>query len=55
MLKCPERQAYGDVRVNPFGAALTSAYGDARMQVRKCTLLKPGEKCGEECLQHLAA
>lgn len=55
LLKCPERQAYADIRVNPFGAALTSAYGNPRMHVRKCTLLQRGEKCGENCLQGLAA
>lgn len=55
MLKCPERQAYAHIRVNPFGAALTSAYGDPRMQVRKCTLLEPVEKCEQACLRDLAA
>lgn len=55
LLKCPLRQAYADIRVNPLGAALTSAYGDPQLHVRKCTLLQPGEKCGQECLNKFAA
>ena len=55
LLKCPVHRAYADVRLNPFRAAITSAYGAPQVHVRKCTLLERGEKCGEDCLHDLAA
>ena len=49
-LACPNCLSYGEVKLKPFGAALTSAYGIPRLQVRECTLLAPGEKCDDGCV-----
>ena len=49
-LECPHSHVFGEVKLNRFGAALTSAYGILRLRVRRCTLLAPGEKCDEGCV-----
>ena len=52
-LPCPVHRAYASIRLNPFGAALTSAYGEPRLRVRRCSLRGKGEQCGEDCLTEL--
>jgi hypothetical protein len=54
-LPCPERHVDASVEVKAAGAALTSAYGGARVHMRRCSLLLPGEGCNEECLKGFAA
>ncbi|HKI99361.1 MAG TPA: hypothetical protein VKB51_12890 [bacterium] len=49
-LFCPEHEEYARVGVHPFEAALTAGYGAPQLAVRSCTLLKPGERCHERCL-----
>lgn len=49
---CPVHNLYGTVRLNALEAALTSGYGQETLHVRGCSLLHPGEKCGETCLGH---
>jgi hypothetical protein len=53
-VQCPVHHSQAAVRVNSFGAALTSAYGNPKLQVRGCTLLARGEECEGECLHGLA-
>ena len=50
-LACPERNIHAQVDVNASGAALASAYGVRRLNLRKCSLLSPGEVCDEACLK----
>jgi hypothetical protein len=52
-LYCPSHATFADLRLNAFGAALTSAYGKPAVDVRKCTLLNEGEICGQDCLEEL--
>jgi hypothetical protein len=42
------------VDVNASGAALASAYGVRRLNLRKCSLLSPGEVCDEACLKGIS-
>ena len=52
-LYCPTRATFAELRLNAFGAALTSAYGKPILDVRQCTMLHKGEKCGQDCLEEL--
>jgi hypothetical protein len=48
---CPTHTTFGNIRVNALGASLTAGYGEPTLHVRDCTLLHPGEQCGEDCLK----
>ena len=53
-VKCPEQHSGAAVRLKATAAALSSAYGPPQPQVRRCTLLRPGNTCGESCLKGLS-
>ena len=54
-LPCPVHGAFAEVRLNSVGAALTSAYGEPSLHVRRCNLRNRGEECGEDCLAAVKA
>jgi hypothetical protein len=49
-LYCPEHEEYARVGVHPMGAAVLAGYGEPPLSVRSCSLLKPGQRCDEGCL-----
>jgi hypothetical protein len=54
-LHCPERQEGAVVEVRAAGAALSSAYGEPSLKLRRCSLLAPGKACRQECLKGITA
>jgi hypothetical protein len=53
-LFCPERKEHALVGVHALSSALRSAYGDPKLSVRTCSILKPGETCDANCLEKAA-
>lgn len=49
-LFCPTHRSYANVRLNSFGAAITSAYGAPNVHVSGCNLKSRNDKCDERCL-----
>lgn len=49
-LFCPTHDTYGDLTLHAGGAALSAAYGEPYLRVRRCTLRGDGEPCPEDCL-----
>ncbi len=51
----PVHGAHAGVRLNPAGAALTSAYGAPSLHVRRSNPRNRGEECGKNCLAAVKA
>ena len=54
-LTCPNGARPADVQVRAGRAALSTAYGDPQLRLRRCSLQRPGEWCNEACLKGLQA
>jgi hypothetical protein len=53
-LNCPNGGRSADVKLHAGRAALSTAYGDPQLRMRRCSLQRPGEWCDEACLKGVA-
>jgi hypothetical protein len=50
LLRCPETGGKAEVGIDASRAAITSAFGRARLRVKTCSLWPEKEQCRQDCL-----
>jgi hypothetical protein len=55
VITCPENQRPAAVDVDARRAAVTSAFGERKLQLRDCSRWPEKEGCGQECLSQIEA
>lgn len=53
-LPCPHHNTKGVLRFNALSAALGAGYGPPAPRVKKCSMMRPEEKCDEGCLRNVS-